>query len=227
MHYFPILSGLFVSLLMISQVTAVKPVEIGIAFTGADVLFPLVYLLGDVITEVYGFARSRIVIWTGLFANLLMSGAIWLVGMMPGEAEWLAAGGQAAWDMLLGLAPRIAVASLTAYFVGEFVNAYVLARLKVAMRGRLLWVRTLGSSMIAHAVDGLIFFPVAYGGEWPWRLIFEIMLVAYVLKLSVELLMTPVTYAVVGWLKRRTGVDVYDHDIRFNPFRIHLEDGKQ
>ena len=81
--------------------------------------------------------------------------------------------------------------------------------------------------MIAHAVDGLIFFPVAYGGEWPWRLIFEIMLVAYVLKLSVELLMTPVTYAVVGWLKRRTGVDVYDHDIRFNPFRIHLEDGKQ
>src|SRR5690606_27755976 len=101
MHYFPILSGLFVSLLMISQVTAVKPVEIGIAFTGADVLFPLVYLLGDVITEVYGFARSRIVIWTGLFANLLMSGAIWLVGMMPGEAEWLAAGGQAAWDMLL------------------------------------------------------------------------------------------------------------------------------
>lgn len=226
MHYFPILSGLFVALLMISQVTAVKPVQLGIAFTGADVLFPLVYLLGDVITEVYGFARSRIAIWTGLLANLLMSGAIWLVGIMPGEPEWIEAGGQAAWDFLLGLAPRIAVASLLAYLIGEFVNAYVLARLKVAMKGRLLWVRTLGSSMVAHAIDGLIFFPIAYGGEWPWTLILEIMIVAYVLKLSIEVLMTPITYAVVGWLKRRTGVDVYDHDIRFNPFRIQLPENE-
>lgn len=224
MHYFPILSGVFVALLMISQVTAVKPVEFVIAFTGADVLFPLVYLLGDVITEIYGFARSRVVIWTGLLANLLLSGAIWLVGIMPGEAEWVAAGGQAAWNFLLGLAPRIAVASLLAYLIGEFVNAYVLAKLKVAMKGRLLFVRTLGSSMIAHAIDGLIFFPIAYGGEWPWELIIEIMVVAYVLKLSIEVLMTPVTYAVVGWLKRRTGVDVYDRDIRFNPFRIKLSD---
>src|SRR5690606_38860323 len=102
MHYFPILAGIFVALLMISQVTAVKPVEFGISFTGADVIFPLVYLLGDVVTEVYGFARSRIVIWTGLGANVLMSAAVWLVGRMPGEEGWLEAGGQEAWDMLLG-----------------------------------------------------------------------------------------------------------------------------
>lgn len=224
MQYFPILSGLFVALLMISQVTAVKPVQLGIAFTGADVLFPLVYLLGDVLTEIYGFARSRIVIWTGLVANLLMSAAVWLVGIMPGEPEWMAAGGQDAWNMLLGLAPRIAVASLLAYLFGEFVNSYVLSRLKVAMRGRLLWVRTIGSSMIAHAVDSLIFFPIAYAGEWPWELIVEIMVVAYVLKVSIEVLMTPVTYAVVTFLKRHTGVDVYDVNTSFNPFRIKLVD---
>lgn len=223
-QYFPILSGLFVALLMISQVTAVKPVQVGIAFTGADVIFPLVYLLGDVLTEIYGFARSRIVIWTGLFANIMLSGALWLVGIMPGEAEWLAQGGQTAWDMLLGLAPRIAVASLVAYLVGEFVNSYVLSRLKVAMRGRHLWVRTIGSSLVGQGVDTLIFFPIAYAGEWPWSLILQIMGVAYVLKVSVEALMTPVTYVVVSFLKRRTGVDVYDYETNFNPFRITLTD---
>lgn len=226
MHYFPILTGLFVALLMISQVTAVKPVDFGVAFTGADVIFPLVYLLGDVITEIYGFARSRIVIWTGLGANLLMSAAVWLVGVMPGEAGWVEAGGQQAWDFLLGLAPRIALASLLAYFVGEFVNAYVLARLKVAMQGRLLWVRTIGSSLVGQGVDTLIFFPVAYAGPWPWDLLLEIMAVAYVIKVSVEVFMTPVTYAVVTFLKRRTGVDVYDRDLTFNPFRIKLADGE-
>lgn len=212
---------------MISQVTAVKPVQIGIAFTGADVIFPLVYLLGDVLTEIYGFARSRIVIWTGLFANIMLSGALWLVGLMPGEAEWLAQGGQAAWDMLLGLAPRIAFASLVAYLVGEFVNSYVLSRLKVAMRGRHLWVRTIGSSFVGQGIDTMIFFPIAYAGEWPWSLILQIMGVAYVLKVSVEALMTPVTYAVVSYLKRRTGVDVYDYDTSFNPFRIRLTEEEE
>lgn len=224
MQYFPMLTGLFVALLMISQVTAVKPVEIGIAFTGADLIFPLVYLMGDVLTEIYGFARSRLVIWTGLGANLMMSAALWLVGMMPGESGWLAEGGQGAWDMILGLAPRIAVASLVAYLVGEFVNAYVLSKLKVAMQGRHLWVRTIGSSLVAQGIDTLIFFPLAYAGQWPWPLIVEIMIVAYVLKVGVEVLMTPVTYAVVGFLKRRTGVDVYDHNTDFNPFRFRLND---
>jgi len=225
MQYFPILAGLFVAVLMISQVTAVKPVEFGlISFTGADVIFPLAYLLGDVLTEIYGFARSRLVIWTGLFANLLMSAAVWLVGIMPGEPEWIEQGGQEAWNMLLGLAPRIAIASLLAYLVGEFVNSYVLSRLKVATRGRFLWLRTIGSSLIGQGVDTLIFFPVAYAGEWPWALIVEIMGVAYVLKVGVEVAMTPVTYAVVTYLKRRTGVDVYDYHTSFNPFRIKVSD---
>ena len=222
MPYFPVLAGLFVAVLMISQVTAVKPVQIGIVFTGADLVFPLAYVLGDVITEIYGFARSRIVIWTGLFANVLMSAAVWLVGLLPGEPEWVTGGGQEAWNLLLGLAPRIAIASLLAYLVGEFVNSYILARLKVAMEGRHLWLRTIGSSLVGQGVDTLIFFPVAYAGAWPWPLILKIMAVAYVMKVSVEVFVTPLTYAVVTFIKRRTGIDVYDRHTRFNPFRIAL-----
>lgn len=227
LRYFPILTGVFVAVLMISQVTAVKPVDIGlfgIVITGADLIFPLSYLMGDVLTEVFGFARARVAIWTGLGANVLLSGALWLVGSIPGEAGWVAEGGQQAWDMLLGLAPRIALASLTAYVVGEFVNSYVLARMKVAMRGRHLWLRTISSSLVGQGVDTLIFFPIAYGGEWPWPLVFQIMAAAYVIKVGVEVLLTPVTYAVVTFLKRRTGVDVYDYETDFNPFRIQFDD---
>lgn len=227
LRYFPILTGVFVAVLMTSQVTAVKPVEIGflsIVFTGADVIFPLSYLMGDVLTEVYGFARARLAIWTGLAANFLMSAALWFVGRMPGEAGWVADGGQQAWDMLLGLAPRIAQASLAAYVVGEFVNSYVLSKMKVAMRGRHLWARTIGSSLLGQGVDTLIFFPIAYAGAWPWPLIWKIIGAAYVLKVGVEVVLTPLTYAAVGFLKRRTGVDVYDHDTDFNPFRMQIDD---
>lgn len=224
MRYFPILTGLFVAVLMVSQLTAVKPVHVVFVFTGADLIFPLSYLLGDVLTEVYGYARSRLVIWTGLGANVLLSGTLWLVGRMPGEAEWLAEGGQQAWDMLLGLAPRIALASLMAYFVGELVNSYVLAKMKVATGGRHLWLRTIGSSLLGQGVDTLIFFPIAYGGEWSWSLIFQIMAFAYVLKVGVEIVLTPVTYVVIGYLKRLTGMDVYDEDTDFNPFKFDLSD---
>ena len=115
-----------------------------------------------------------------------MSGALWLIGRIPGEAGWVAEGGQQAWDMLLGLAPRIALGQSTAYVVGEFVNSYVLAKMKVATRGRHLWVRTIGSSLVGQGVDTLIFFPIAYGGEWPWSLIWQIIAAAYVLKVGVE-----------------------------------------
>lgn len=224
LQLFPVLTGLFVALLTISQVTAVKPVEWGhIAFTGADLIFPLTYVLGDVLTEVYGFVRSRMVIWTGLGANILMSLALFGVGSLPGAQEWLDAGGQQAWDMLLGLTPRIALASLTAYLVGEFVNAYVLARLKVRTQGRFLWLRTISSTLVGQGVDTLIFFPLAYGGTWSWGLIGEIMLVAYVVKVGVDVCFTPVTYAAVALIKRVTGMDVYDYNLSFNPFRIAYE----
>jgi len=224
MRYYPILTGVFVAVLMISQVTAVKPVAIGsVVFTGADLIFPLSYLLGDVLTEVYGFARSRVVIWIGLAANVLMSVTLFVIGLIPGEAAWLAEGGQEAWDMLLGMAPRIALASLMAYVVGEFLNSYVLARLKVTMRGKHLWMRTLFSSMLGQAVDTMLFFPIAYAGVWAWPLLLQIMITAYVLKVSVEVLLTPGKYFIVQALKRATGLDVYDYNTSFNPFHITLD----
>ena len=125
---------------------------------------------------------------------------------------------------IFGSTPRILLASCVAYIVGEFVNSYVLARMKVAMRGRHLWMRTISSSLVGQGVDTLIFFPIAYGGEWPWPLVFQIMAAAYVIKVGVEVLLTPVTYAVVTFLKRRTGVDVYDYETDFNPFRIQFDD---
>src|SRR5690606_36674263 len=140
---------------------------------------------------------------------------------------WVAGGGQEAWNMLLGLSPRIAVASLVAYLVGEFLNAYVLARLKVATQGRHLWLRTITSSLVGQGVDTLVFFPLAYGGEWPWSLIWRIMAVAYVLKVGVEVFLTPATYAIVTFLMLRTGVDVYDHNISFNPFRLKIDDEEE
>lgn len=214
---------MFVAVLMISQVTSVKPVEIaGIPFTGAELLFPISYLLGDVLTEVYGFARSRIVIWTGFAANVLMSLFIMLVGVVPGEAGWVQEGGQVAWDMLLGLTPRIAMASIVAYMIGEFLNSYVLAKLKVAMGGRHLWVRTIGSTIVGAGIDTLIFFPLSFGGIWPWPLLWEIMLVSYVIKISLEALLTPVVYRVVGFLKKAEGMDVFDTNTDFNPFRLNL-----
>jgi len=228
MRLFPIFTGLFVAVLMISQVTAVKPVQWrGLAITGADLIFPLSYLLGDLVTEVYGFRRSRVVIWTGLAANVLLSLAVFAVGGMPGAPDWVAAGGQEAWDMLLGLTPRIAVASLLAYFAGEFVDSDVLARMKVRTRGRFLGLRTIGSSLVGQAVDSMIFFPVAYWGAWPWTLILHIMVVAYVVKVGVEVVLTPVVYVLVAIVKRVTGMDVYDHDTRFNPFDVRLENEEQ
>lgn len=224
MRYFPVLAGMFVATLMISQVTATKPVHMGVVFTGADLIFPLSYVLGDVLTEVYGFARSRVVIWTGLAANVFMSAALWFVGSLPGEAGWVAEGGDQAWAMLLGLTPRIALASLVAYVVGEFLNAVVLAKMKIATRGRYLWLRSIGSTMVGQGVDTLIFFPIAYGGEWPWSLIVPIMATAYGIKVATGVFLTPVVYALAGFIKRATGMDVYDYDTDFNPFRIRLAD---
>lgn len=227
MRYFPIITGIFVAVLMISQVAATKIVSIaGFSFAGAVFVFPISYLFGDVLTEVYGFARSRLVIWTGFAANVAMSLIFLIVGAMPGEPGWVAAGGQQAWDMLLGLTPRIALASVISYLIGEFLNSYVLAKLKVAMAGRHLWVRTIGSTIVGEGVDTFFFVLISFAGVLPWPLLWEVMAVNYVLKVAVEVVLTPVTYRVVGFLKRADGVDVYDRETNFNPFRLDLNDAE-
>jgi uncharacterized integral membrane protein (TIGR00697 family) len=205
-----------VAVLLISNVASSKVLSLGpLTFDGGTILFPASYIFGDILTEVYGYRKSRRVIWIGFFAALLMSLTFIVVGALPPAGDW---DGQAAWDRILGLTPRIVLASLLAYWVGEFANAYVLARMKVATAGRRLWTRTIGSTLVGEGLDTLIFCVAAFAGTMPNTLLGAIIVSNYLFKVGVEVLFTPVTYVVVGRLKAAEGLDAYDAGISFNPF---------
>jgi uncharacterized integral membrane protein (TIGR00697 family) len=219
--WFTAIVALFVTTLVVSNVIAVKLFEVGgLVLPAGVVIFPLSYIVGDVLTEVYGYARARRVIWLGFACNLLAVVAIWVAIALPPAGFW--ASSQAAYETVLGFTPRLLVASFAAYLVGEFANAAVLAKMKVATRGRYLWMRTIGSTLIGQAVDSLIFYPLAFYGmpDWPVAALGAVMLSQFVLKVGWEVLLTPVTYPVVGWLKRKEGVDVYDVGTDFTPFTV-------
>jgi len=185
---------------------------------GAGILFfPLSYVLGDVMTEVYGYARARRVVWAGFAAVLFMAFMAWVVVAMPPAPGW---NGQAAYEEVFGLTPRIVLASLMAFWAGELANAFVMARMKVASGGKHLWQRTIGSTVVGQGVDSLIFYPVAFLGVWSASQVITVLLTNYLLKVVWEAVLTPVTYRVVGALKRAEGVDVYDTDTAFTPFSI-------
>lgn len=212
------ITAFFVAVLLISNVTSTKILDLGwFQFDGGTLLFPLSYIFGDILTEVYGFRRSRKVIWLGFGCALLMSATLMTVGALPPAADW---GNQEAYDKILGLTPRIVLASLVAYFCGEFSNAVLLAKMKVWTRGRRLWMRTIGSTLAGELVDTLLFVTIAFAGELPPNLLAAIIISNYIFKCGVEILFTPVTYKAVAWLKRAEGVDYYDVRTRFNPFRF-------
>jgi uncharacterized integral membrane protein (TIGR00697 family) len=189
---------------------------------GAGVLFfPISYVFGDVLTEVYGYARSRRVIWAG-FAGLAFAALMsWVVVALPPAPFWKH---QAAYEVAFGSTWRIALASMVAYFCGEFVNSYVLARMKIATSGRWLWTRTIGSTLFGEGVDSALFYPLAFYGSGiiPDDKLGIVMLAQFVTKVAVEVLFTPVTYAVVGWLKRAEQEDHYDRGTRFTPFSLRV-----
>lgn len=216
----------FVAVLMISNIIVSKVVTIfGMSLTGGVFVFPLSYIFGDILTEVYGYRRSRLVIWTGFAALALMSAAFFLVGALPGDAFWVEEGGQKAWDMLLGQTPRIVIASLIAYFAGEFLNSFVLARMKIWTRGRYLWSRTIGSTIVGEGVDTVVFILAAFTGVLPGGLLQRVILGNYVVKVLIEVVMTPITYGAVAHLKRVENEDFYDFNTDFNPFRLELKTG--
>lgn len=222
MRLFPVVMAAFVTALLVSNTVAVKVTQLGpFYFDGATILFPITYIFGDILTEVYGYKRSRIVVWTGFVACAFMSFIYWLVGMLPAAEGWT---GQSAYMSVLGQTPRIVAASLAAYFCGEFVNAYVLARMKVATRGKYLWTRTIGSTLAGEGVDTVIFVIIAFLGVIPNHLLWYMMLSNYVFKTACEILATPATYAAVGFLKKAEQVDYYDTDTDFNPFKISFKD---
>jgi uncharacterized integral membrane protein (TIGR00697 family) len=228
LRWFDYVMAAFVTILLLSNVIGAGKVAVvdlpGIGpwpFGAGILFFPVSYVLGDVLTEVYGYARARRCIWAGFGAMLFMAFMSYVVVALPPAPDW---GGQAAYEQVFGQVPRIVFASICAFWVGEFVNSYVLARMKVWTQGRHLWTRTIGSTIAGEGVDSLIFYPLAFWGASGWTnaLVIKVLLTQWVLKVSWEVILTPVTYAVVGWLKRREGMDVYDEATDFSPFHAKI-----
>jgi len=219
--YFDLILGLFVAVLLISNIASTKIVQFGpFEFDGGTLLFPLAYIFGDILTEVYGFKRSRRVIWIGFFGALLMSAVLMFVGWLPAASGWE---NQEAYQKILGLTPRIVIASLIAYFAGEFSNSVILAKMKVWTKGKKLWARTIGSTIIGEGLDTVLFVMIAFWGVLPTELILTIIISNYIFKTGLEVVLTPLTYKVVGFLKNREQVDYYDDKTKFNPFSLKVD----
>ena len=212
------LVALFVTCLIAANITAVKLISLyGLLLPAAIVIFPVSYILGDVLTEVYGFRQTRRVIWLGFLCNLIVVAAIWIGLVLPAASFW---DGQEAYERILGATPRILAASFLAYFVGEFANAFVLAKMKIATEGRFLWARTIGSTLVGQGLDSLVFITLAFAGVIPLGALATAIVTQWLVKSAYEAAATPVTYLVVGYLKRSEGLDAYDRDTRFSPLTL-------
>lgn len=223
-RYFDFVMVAFVVILLLSNVIGAEKRSfvslpgIGAWPFGAGILFfPVSYVIDDVLTEVYGYARARRAIWAGFAALLFMAVMEWTVVHLPVAPGWT---GQAAYERVFGAGWRIILASTAAFFVGDFLNSVVLAKMKIWTQGKYLWTRTIGSTVVGEGADSLIFYPLAFLGlpDWPADIMVQVMLSQFILKVSWEVLLTPVTYAVVGWLKRKEGMDVFDVGTNFTPF---------
>jgi uncharacterized integral membrane protein (TIGR00697 family) len=215
---FTVCAALFVTCLLTANIMATKLIVVaGLVLTAAIIVFPLSYILADVLTEVWGYEVTRRVIWLGFACNALMVVAIWIGGAIPPAPFWR---GQPAYQEVLGQSPRILAASFAAYLVGEFANAFVLAKLKVATGGRWLWLRTISSTIVGQALDSAVFIALAFAGTVEAGALPAIMAGQWAVKVVYEAVATPLTYAVVGWLKSREGLDTFDYRTDFNPIRL-------
>jgi queuosine precursor transporter len=230
-RYFDLIMAVFVTVLVVSNVASSAKIvdwgfsifDVRMAFDGGTLLFPVSYIFGDILTEVYGYKRSRRVIWAGFFCLALAAGVFWVVGALPGETEWQKYAGDAAYLAILGgmSSGGIVLASLAGYWSGEFTNSFVLAKMKILTNGRWLWSRTIGSTIVGELVDTVVFVMVAsLFGVFPWTLFLTLTVTNYLFKVGVEALMTPVTYLAVGALKKAETEDYYDRDTDFNPFTV-------
>lgn len=224
-HYYEILVNIFVVVLLISNLVGSKIVDFGvlrilghsmpIRVSGAQMLFPITYIFGDIFTEVYGYAGSRRAIWIGFFASALMAAMSAFVVWTPPAPEWP---NQRAFEIVLGVVPRFVVASLIAFWAGEFTNSYVMAKMKLITNGKYLWTRTIGSTVTGQLVDTIVVIVIAFAGRESWKTMWELIYSGYGAKVIYEVLATPATYIVVNFLKRAEGADVYDAGTNFSPF---------
>ena len=229
--YFDRIMALFVMVLVVSNIaSSAKIIDLGfnlfnipLAFDAGTLLFPISYIFGDILTEVYGYQRSRRVIWTGFAALALSAFVFWGIQQLPGEATWQEYAGDAAYSAILGgmSSGGIVLASLIAYWMGEFSNSFVLAKMKVLTNGRWLWTRTIGSTLVGELVDSAVFIAIAsLFGIFPWSLFITLAFTNYLFKTATEILMTPLTYQVVNFLKRVENEDYFDRGTNFNPFTV-------
>jgi uncharacterized integral membrane protein (TIGR00697 family) len=220
-RFFDLIMAAFVTVIITTiMIGAEKVVTLfGITFGASILFFPISYFFNDILTEVYGYKRSRKVVWAGFagvfFAMSVAQVVIWL----PPAEGWLF---QESYEIVYGQTPRIAVASLIGFLCGEFTNSYVLAKMKVWTSGRYLWTRTIGSTVAGEAVDSIIFYPIAFIGFWPFSLVIQVMIFNYLIKVTWEIVATPITYRVVNYLKRKENEDYYDRDTDFNPFSLKV-----
>ena len=213
--WFVLVVAIFITCLITANITAVKLVNIfGLMLPAAIIIFPVSYIFGDILTEVYGYRQARRVIWLGFFCNLIVVVAVWIGQVLPAASFW---DGQAAYERILGYTPRLLLASFLAYLVGEFANSFVLAKMKIATKGRWLWTRTIGSTLVGEGLDSLVFMTLAFAGTLPPASLGSAVATQWLVKSGYEAAVTPVTYVVVNFLKQREGMDVYDYDTRFNP----------
>ncbi len=219
--YFDLVMAAFVTILLCSNLIGVPKVSTVFGYTyGAGILFfPISYVFGDILTEVYGYSRSRKVIWAGFAALFFASVMSWVIVALPPAPGWTQ---QENVEAIFGQTPRIACASFIAYWCGEFSNSYVLAKMKIWTAGRHLWMRTIGSTIVGEGVDSLIFYPLAFVGVWTNELVVQVMIANYLIKTGLETVLTPVTYKVVGFLKRAEQEDYYDRDTNFSPFHVEV-----
>jgi hypothetical protein len=229
--YFDLIMAFFVMVLVVSNIaSSAKIVDLGLsffdiplAFDAGTLLFPVSYIFGDILTEVYGYKRSRRVIWTGFAALALSALVFWVIQRLPGEATWQGYAGDSAYSAILGgmSSGGIVLASLAAYWLGEFSNSFVLAKMKILTSGRWLWTRTFGSTLVGELIDSGVFIAIAsLFGVFPWSLFVTLALTNYLFKTATEAVMTPLTYAIVKFLKRAENEDFYDRDTNFNPFAV-------
>jgi queuosine precursor transporter len=218
-RYFDILVAFFVAVLLISNIASTKILTLWNVFTfdGGTILFPLSYIFGDILTEVYGFKKSRRAIWLGFISALLMSLVLYVVQILPPASGW---DNQQAFETILGFVPRIVLGSLVAYFAGEFTNSITLSLLKKKTKGRFLWLRTISSTVIGEGIDTIVFCMIAFYGTISSEVLISIIISNYIFKCSIEILLTPVTYKIVNFLKKTEKVDVYDYHVKYNPFQF-------
>jgi hypothetical protein len=216
-HRFVVVAALFVTCLITANIIIAKQISIGgIILPAAIVIFPISYIIGDILTEVYGYQQARRVIWLGFLCNLIAVLAIWIGKILPPAPVFEA---QAAYERILGSTPRFLLASFVAYLAGEFTNSFVLAKMKILTKGRWLWTRTIGSTLVGQGVDTLIVLTIAFAGVLQFPVLGIMILSHWLVKSAYEVIATPLTYVVVGYLKRKEGIDVYDYEVDFNPLR--------